>query len=681
MALSPVHRAAPVLVVAAVATAVLLNSGVELGQLARWVGYELVWVVAPGVVAVLALVGPQRDGPRLLALGWAAGLTLEVLAHVVFARVGLRDVFPGWPLLVAAIAGPLVWRRRADLRRAPSGERPRHSGAALVAAIACAMALVYLAAGWFTVHPLPDKVASVTYYTDAVFDISVTAEAMNHAPLTNPGVSGFAFPYHDWVFHHGAAAAEITGLDLSVVVLRMIPASLFVLVALGLTVAGRGLGRSPWAGALAVVLMLALGDLDPWRDKTLPWGGSWFENLYQSPTYLMGLALFLPVVLLVGERLRGDESRSSVRVWALVALLLVGCVGAKATILPVLMGGLGLTGVWVLCFRRDLLGRVVLAGALPTAIFAIAYLVKYTGRGAGYEVDPLATFQAMEGVGVLRDRLGDWVDAVSFVPGTIGLVGLILFGAVAAVGRRTLRADQVFLAGLFVIGLGALFVLATNDGTQFWIVWYGVAAGALLAAQGLLRIARERRVLLLGVAAVLAIVSALDQPLDRADVREDINAEAPGVQHYRPSTPTNRGLTAGVLEGLRWIRDHSSPDDVLVVNEHVRDGYFDSRYFYYSAFSERRVFLESWLYTSRAAEVGYEKIAEGKAHPFPGRLRDNNRVLETGDPDVVRRLADEHDVRWLVEDRRFEARAPGFARAGIKRFENSDIVIYEVRRP
>jgi hypothetical protein len=56
-----------------------------------------------------------------------------------------------------------------------------------------------------------------------------------------------------------------------------------------------------------------------------------------------------------------------------------------------------------------------------------------------------------------------------------------------------------------------------------------------------------------------------------------------------------QGMSVALYSGLAGVRGHTPNCAVLAVNNHylsVSDG--DSRYFYYSAFAERRVFLERW---------------------------------------------------------------------------------------
>ena len=55
------------------------------------------------------------------------------------------------------------------------------------------------------------------------------------------------------------------------------------------------------------------------------------------------------------------------------------------------------------------------------------------------------------------------------------------------------------------------------------------------------------------------------------------------------------GLTPDLLTALDWLRDHTPAQTVFAVNNHwINPAETDGRYYYYSAFSEREVFVEAY---------------------------------------------------------------------------------------
>ena len=179
------------------------------------------------------------------------------------------------------------------------------SGAAAWAALALALvALVLVAHDHYDKAPLPDSVRAKTYYTDTVWEVALAAEARNHFPLAIPSLAGDPLRYHYFAAMNEAAIAQVTGLDQPLVNFRLFLVPLILLAVGGMVLLGREVGPSPWVGVIAAVLILFVGPLDPWPSDR----GVFFRNLYLSDTFLLGLAIFLPLLVELLARVRAGAA-------------------------------------------------------------------------------------------------------------------------------------------------------------------------------------------------------------------------------------------------------------------------------------------------------------------------------------------------------------------------------------
>jgi hypothetical protein len=230
-------------------------------------------------------------------------------------------------------------------------------------AAVCVAGLSYLALTYFVETPLPHSQDAVHYYPDTVWDISCAAEAKNHWPITDSRAAGESFYYYTFVFMHMAAASRITGLELPLVVLRLYIVSFFLLLIVQLYVLGARAGKSHTAGLLAAVIGVFVGEVTV--VPNLPAGcfflNTFFTALIHSPTFLLGLLMFLPLVIELRELLATPTAKGSAGSWLVIALLLIASGGAKATVPPVVAGGLGLYLVWCFFVERRI-DFVALAG-------------------------------------------------------------------------------------------------------------------------------------------------------------------------------------------------------------------------------------------------------------------------------------------------------------------------------
>jgi hypothetical protein len=773
------------------AIALWLVSGVRLDEIVRFVGYELGFVLFPGLAVYRALVSPPGGRLRQVVLGWSLGYLLEILAFLLAALAGVRPAFYVYPLVVGGPAAVVAWRRprQAHVARAPENVAWIWTGAAL-----CALLLVYLAVIGFSQMPLPRDVQTVTYQEDTPYVIALAAEALHHWPMTLPMVSGHPLHYHLFAFLHMAAVTEVTGIDLSVVVMRLYEVPLFLLFALQLVLLGRRIGRTASVGVLAMFLVLFLGELDlatGTQTGRFLFYDFFFYWLFASHTFLFGFVFFIPAVFVVSELLTGTEGGALRRAqWLLASGFLVGCVGAKSYSIVPVAGALLLFLLWRSWLDARINRPALGALAITASVYVLANALILGFSAGGSFVKPLTTIERTGGVEELSsyfDRL--WgtthVPAALGVPyGVFGLLGVPLLGiGLLLVQRRfVLSPGETWLLALFVTAFAPLLLMYQFGFGQLFLVFYGVVPGTVLAAGGYrlfwLRYGRERWLPALLVGAVgVSLVLGLDQWLDASarvgilvglfalvlamlasavSARYRVGVGVAAVALVLLETPLPRtlsdgaaafaavvavatvllvaaallrrpslgaavpvacvggilvfgvlntpldwfphlarraldghtlyqqqyaGLTADLYDGLTWIRDNTPTNAVLVVNNHsIHPSGSDSKYFYYTAFAQRRVVLESWDYTEAAVKRHVFSI--DRAHsPYPERLALSDAVFEDADRQAVATLARRYGATYLVADKVHGPASPLLPSIVGRVFSNPDVDVYEIGKP
>ncbi len=340
-----------------------------------------------------------------------------------------------------------------------------------------------------------------------------------------------------------------------------------------------------------------------------------------------------------------------------------GMVGHSLYWLPLLLGA----GIFAVCLFAPLLGGVWLlrrrsaisaAGGLAGAVFvtgALAYLL--LGAPGG-------------------------VEGVFLVYGYIAVVPLAAAGLLRLwedtppdARLRLGRACAGLLAlGLAIAGVTPALALAGREADAWYALVYGCVAGGIALTIFRLRIyyvatisSRVGRTV--ACAIPLLVVLGLVKPTALAasgawkTITRQRIAPTDSASHY--------GLTSSLYTGLIWVRDHTSRCDVLAVSNHFSGpGGVEPDYVYYSAFTERRIFLESWLYTP-AGTLGRE--------PFPGRLALNNLAV-SGSPKALRELALD-GVSYVLIDKRHGGGAPEPPSVSRLVFENSALDVYRLFAP
>jgi hypothetical protein len=661
-------------VVGGAAAAVLVATGVPLLTQARYLAFEAVIIVLPGWLLYRSLITEPAPPTTQLAFGWSLGYLVEILAFIVASTLGVRVWLPLGPVAVAVIGLVLMFRGPARGAADRSATPGSGTDAWQLSGI-CSIALIYLAFSYFTETPLPGTVSRVDYYKDTVHHLSLAAEASHHWPISDPHVAGEPFSYYHFPFIHLAAASQMTGLDLPLVLFRLYIVPLIILLAIQSEVLGRTLGGAPAVGVLTAAFVFLVGEIDPWVGDRYPFFNAFFVGLHYSPTFLLGLVFFVPFVTAVAQHLAREKCPGARRTGLLLVLLLFGASGSKGQLLPLLAGSLLLMTGWVWLWRRRVDRLLLGLGLLAFAALGALYLYGQS-RATSIVLDPLASVRAVVLVAPLSTP-------IALLVSLIGVIGIRVVGLIWA-GLRVKDDRAGPHAWCLALILTALvpFYLTEMGSSQYYFLWFAYVVASGLAADAVYRLARRlrqemngRNVLLAAPVGLLLVVGLLDLPVDFV----------PAFRAWRSGHPPysvlNDNLTEGLWQGLVWLREHSPTDAVIAVNNASITETGDWRYFYYSAFAERRVFLEGWMYSDRTHEVGYAQAALGQVHPFPERLALTHRLFQAADPEALEIMTTRYGVRYVLVDKVHGGGAPGLASLGRVVFSNADVDILVVERP
>jgi hypothetical protein len=489
----PRRGIAPASFVVAVALAIWLVSDVSAGDIAKFIGYEIAFVLVPGAALLWALRGRRHGALLTIGLGWPIGHTLEILAFSATAAIGSRGLFVAYPIVVAVPCAAVIWRRRSR-ESSDATDEPMSGRLIWTAAAAMALGIGYLALAFIPQAPLPSMSQSVQYFPDFTHFIGLTAEAKNHWPATSPGLSGFPLHYEWFVFDHMAAISQVTGVGIPTIGFRLDFIPTLLVLGCQLILLGRFIGRSAWTGVLAIVVLFLLGPLDLTKDLNgpSPFLDQVNFHLWASWTFPFGLMFLFALLYLLTERLRESSLRSgaSLRAWVLIALLMVGASGAKATILPIVLAGTGLYGVLELWRQRRLPVNAIVAVVLGAVIFVLTFLIVYGGGVPGTVIQPLAvlnrTTPEIVASHISSHALGDIARVIGYAV-SLGGILLPLAGVLYLLRRRHRAELQNFALCLCFVATGVVIANVVHQvgDSELYFLDTGYAVGAIAAAAGL----------------------------------------------------------------------------------------------------------------------------------------------------------------------------------------------------
>lgn len=655
---------------ALVATAVTMHAhGFGAAQQLQLVSAVLLQLVLPG----LALTVWMRRPTPLAWLGSAFVLGLPAQLAGWALGVTLGSTVWMWAIPIAlGIIGLLATRRRLGTLVRRRSAMPAWQGAALLGA--WLILLRQIAAHW-TLHPSGDD--AVGWYHDMYWHLAINASAMHRIPMQDPQAIAEVFNYHWLTNGHIAGVAASTGLDLTLLSpaawLLPVSAALFG-VTFGLA---HHIARTPTAGTLAVVLVIAAPSFAVNQAARVS-GSTSIHPL--SPSHMLALPVTVMMVWLLAVMLKSGSTsrRRAVLPLVLIAILVSG---VKVSTLPVLLCGVIAAGfATVLAGHRR---RVV--GLLLVLLFGIlvSTFPLFGGGGGGstfgllrsQELAPI--FQASSD---LLDHLGPRGDTALFG----GFVVLLLANSLwMAPGLFALRwRDPIGWLNLGVIAsaTGVTYVLAHPGRSEYYFPMGVQPIMAIAAAVGMMHVLRKvprtyhPKLVAVAIGSLLVGAWATTYPrwdsltLDRvaggiallvallvisgvlvwrlgwwrgaaacsavllafscgSGVREVTDGH--GFAHLVPSKveelieerePGFGDVTADEMEALKAVTE-LPVDAVVATNVHCIGAksweFCDARAFWVSGLGQRRVILGGWGYTALGRSTEGDGGRRHNNNPYP----------------------------------------------------------------
>jgi hypothetical protein len=430
----------------------------------------------------------------------------------------------------------------------------------------------------------------------------------------------------------------------------------------------------------------------------LAWGAGGSKSTF-LPVLVAGLAL----AVVVGLVLRSAATRVaaallgiSVAGFGLLLVLVLGGQSGSLAITPFTTIRAFAAAQLVADPASDRHTVLITALALLSWLCAAAGLVLLVRRAVLRDV----TFWLLLGVagaGIVACLLttANGLSQLYFLYASWPLLGVLTtWGVVVAVRAWPRWALTLVPAGLLA-GMAVLWAVRRVDGIAAPVVapapafpyramagpWVLLLAGAVVlalvvAGAALVRSRRGSAVRVAPVTAALVTFSLvltgaamLQRTTETIRAAGSVVREGPGPGEGYP-VPRD-----GALAALH-VRDHSSPDEVVATNAHCYGPpeACDTRHFWVSALTERRVLVEGWAYPE-----GF-RPGQTRTSPFwdTERYAANQAVFQDPDEAAVAWLADEWGVRWLLVDRTLGVESPELRRYAELVHESDGAAVYRI---
>ena len=323
--------------------------------------------------------------------------------------------------------------------------------------------VVYSTGTFFAQHHLT---GTDTPYVDMPYHLALIGELRHHVPSSIPYVSGVPLAYHWFFYAEAAATSWATGIEPVALLYRLSGLPFFAGFVVLTAHAARRLTGGWWTGPVAVAVALFGVVAAPYRWAGAPvFDTQTLGTTWISPTHLFGLVLFAAVILVLIDLLT-PARRTGRGQWLLLALLVAGIAGAKASLVPMLVVGLVVVIGGVAISRRQLLRPAVAALLMAGIALVLAAIVLFRGTTGGLVIG-LESLRSLPVVALAGGGHAGGIRSVVLVVG--GLVAALVLwsflwaGAYGLLVRRTgstVDPRILLLLGICASALGAVIVFS-----------------------------------------------------------------------------------------------------------------------------------------------------------------------------------------------------------------------------
>lgn len=491
-------RGLPWLLPLLIAVIGLLSVDTPIGSILRYLAYFGLAVVVPGVLILRALWRSTGNWAEDVGLGGAVGATFQLIAWGLFTALGWQSWLVVWPALViiafAAVPGLRQYWRIAEPKPLPL----LWTWGLVIAAILLLGGATF---GVMAYHPMPPN--GTAYYPDLLYHLSIVNELTRAVPPEIPQVAGVPLDYHWFANADMASAVDITKLSPIIVVYRLWLLPTVVVALLVFAALARTVSRAWWTGVLAAAAF-AGPQVSLWWDTNVDLSA---PLSLLSPSQTFGMVMGATAAVFLIELLfRGRQPKT---LWVLALTVAIVGGGSKPTVLPVLVGAVGLAGLFLLIRDRRLPARFLAAGSLLVAS-AVGTIATVAGSTSGSGIQLLAVVKLAAGYGAAtNDRTqaaqGGWIlpalssgSVLSIVGALVVFALLITTQATAAagyglLGGREIRRDPLawFLLGALIAGWAGYLLLDHPSVSESYFVRTAVPFS--LAAVGWLVVVQAKK--------------------------------------------------------------------------------------------------------------------------------------------------------------------------------------------
>lgn len=532
----------------------------------------------------------------------------------------------------------------------------------------------------FSLNNLPPEVLGKgTYNQDLLWTIGNVESIKNFYPIQDIRIANLPFNYHYFMNIHMAVMSLITQID----PFKLYFAAGFIgktfLFIGGCYVFSKRILKKKSLSIVFIVIYIFTSCASLWSKDSLALNYNLYHIIFQPFGLEMSIGFMCLCLLILTRAI--NSGKTNIRELILISVYFVFMLGLKGPVAVVVLGGLILLLIYLIMFRRSNV-KVVLLYTVTFTLLLIFFYKSIFGDGGGKLQLELGYFARSSTIGkciqnILEKHIGNIPVINSMIVILINFIFYLPFASLTYLcmikyffgNYKKISLNNAFLFFICLTGIGLTYILKHPGHSEMYFIMTAIPLMECLAIKYLTEINKSKMYILFSIVLMaIGFISSFNQYK---------TVMIQGLNNYKINYNTNKiqcesdlnSITNSEYEGMLWIKNNTNINDIILTDRqlysHDGNDFSTSRYFYYSTFSSRRMYLEGWAYTT-----------SGKAKKIIYYRKDINKgVYENNEGDLEKAKND--GVKYIVKSN-FLNKDELTLNCVKKVFQNKDIEIYKV---
>ncbi|ATD54373.1 hypothetical protein [Clostridium chauvoei] len=647
---------------------------IEISEVLKFLYFQAFGVMLPGIAIMLLLCLKKINRTEFFVISYALGIVLNVVEYYVFYSLGISKLLP-IAIIIIGIISICILIKKYNYIGDLENEFTLSISTLIISTI---VAIITFCS--FTLNNLsPELLGGGTYYQDILWNVGNVSSIQQEFPITDIRFASFPFKYHYFMHIHLAVMGAVTGIESFPIYTIYGFIGSNILLVYSVSILLYRIVKNKFVTVIGVVSLFFTMSLAQYMIPLT-------NHLYATPFGLaMSFAMAILCIYFVFKQFELDNL--DIKYISLGIIFFVASLAAKGPVAAVILCGI-LAGCFIMFLKSKRKINYIIVGMLFLFTFVIFYFIVFSGgeqeiwgefghlvKNSGFGKIQINKF-AVTGIAYKTSLILTVILYILFFLPVIS-IPFAISSLIMVFNIKRLDYKDAILFIISLAGICATNVFAHKGFSELYFMFTSIPFMMLftfnITNKYVIKAKKFKigKVILIPLFFLLLFLGVKEFTINYSE-----NC-IKGINNYKNSKlesdsnlPSYNSITRYEYEGMQWLKENTTFEDIILTDRYYvtkERGYKTERFFYYSTFSTRKMYVEGFDY------VG---IPKEESYVIDERVDLCNRVYNN-EKEAIEKVKKD-GVTYIIRSNLINTNFELNREFGEKVFENRDIAIYKL---